>query len=245
MKKWCIITVTRNSSHIIRQYVDSHINFTSKDTDFYIVDNASSNRDVLKTLLGPLESNFRAIVKQRDKNFLFTDSTNLGLEMAFEKEYAYYCIMNPDIFVSADWQIKTEEYAKLYPNSGIIGFKLVKVDGILEHAGAFGGGEHRGRGNSMPDLVFNEAEEIDWVTGACMAFKHSVLRDVGFLDAKKYPHFSSDKEICMRAKKQGFNTLYVPVKLTHGYGKSSRPYVLNEDLPDNFDVSKIWNKLEV
>jgi len=257
--KFIIITVLRNSNHVLDEYINAHIQYTQRgqSTVFYLVDNATVHQDVLDYKIEKLSKSFEVHVIKRDKNYLFTDSTNVGIRTVLEDYKNYdmtighkFCVMNPDIVVTDSWQEKALDdldriELETGQHVGILGFKLVKRDGTLEHAGAYGGGEHRGKGED-PTSVYNKPELVDWVTFACVLIKAQLIEDIGLLDAENYPHFSSDKDYCIRAKESGWTVGYSPVTIIHGFGKSCRPYVMDSDLPEHLksNISKIWNKIQ-
>ncbi|MEU4134436.1 glycosyltransferase family 2 protein [Streptomyces wuyuanensis] len=62
---------------------------------------------------------------------------------------------------------------------------------------------------------------VDWVSGACMAVRTSVLRDVGGLDEGYFMYYE-DEELCLQTWRRGLRVLYVPaVAATHVGGASS------------------------
>jgi GT2 family glycosyltransferase len=131
-------------------------------------------------------------------------------------------IMNPDIEFRAGWDEHLSE------NNGIMGFILVKPDGTIEHAGAYGGGEHKGRGDQDSPDKFTKVEEVDWVTFGAVAIHKKVVDQVGLMEANDYPHFGSDREYCRKSRESGFSVTCSPSRLTHYYGWATRPYIFRE-----------------
>ncbi|GAA1880469.1 glycosyltransferase family 2 protein [Streptantibioticus ferralitis] len=73
---------------------------------------------------------------------------------------------------------------------------------------------------------------VDWVSGACLAARTSLLRQLGGLD-EGYFMFYEDEELCLQAWRQGAHVVYVPaVTATHVGGASTSD-----------DPSRVWPHL--
>jgi N-acetylglucosaminyl-diphospho-decaprenol L-rhamnosyltransferase len=63
--------------------------------------------------------------------------------------------------------------------------------------------------------------EADWVSGASMILRRSMLEQIGLLDEGLYTYFD-DIDICLRAKRAGWKTWYVPEsRIIHLEGAST------------------------
>ena len=61
---------------------------------------------------------------------------------------------------------------------------------------------------------------MDWVSGACLAVRADIIKQVGALDESSFM-YSEDMEFCYRVKQAGFQVMYVPAaKVTHWVGQS-------------------------
>ena len=66
----------------------------------------------------------------------------------------------------------------------------------------------------------------DWVSGASMILRRSMLEQIGLLDEGLYTYFD-DVDICLRARRAGWETWYVPEsKIIHLEGASTRRWSL-------------------
>jgi N-acetylglucosaminyl-diphospho-decaprenol L-rhamnosyltransferase len=54
-----------------------------------------------------------------------------------------------------------------------------------------------------------EACSVEWVSGASMVLRRTMLEDIGLLDEGLYTYFD-DIDICLRAKRAGWETWFVP-----------------------------------
>jgi len=63
---------------------------------------------------------------------------------------------------------------------------------------------------------------VDWVSGACMAARRSVIEEAGPFDERFFMYFE-DADLCRRAREGGRLVYYLPgVEVVHHTGKSSR-----------------------
>ena len=51
--------------------------------------------------------------------------------------------------------------------------------------------------------------ELDWVSGACLIIRRSVLKNVGLLDESIFM-YNEDMELCYRVRQAGYRVIYVP-----------------------------------
>lgn len=230
MSKPCaILTTTRNSIHIINSYLDSFEKFVSRERfDLYVYDNGSREGDIQI-----LEEYFKRgrfdYFKKLGKNYLFTFAVNEFLRDIREKGYEQILVVNPDIEYTYKW----DEF--LDNNTGILGFLLVKPNGLIEHFGGVGNGDHIARGEKFIEGKYSEVVDRQWVTFGAVAIHKNVIEQCGEFDMN-YPHFGSDREYCKKALENGFKIQCSPSKLIHGFGFSTRPYHFC-DIPD--DVYKL------
>lgn len=231
MNKIAILTVTRDSSHIWYQFISSFARHCDRKTyDLFVWDNNSreGDKEYLKTYLDDGTVNHIFFNKSND---LFTAPINRLIDLAYENEYEQVMIANPDIKFIEGWDRDVSE------NKGIMGFVLVKPNGVIEHAGAYGGGEHIGRGEIDSPDIYQEMKEVDWVTFGAVLIHRNVIERVGYLDEENYPHFGSDREYCRKCRDSGITISCSPARLIHSYGYSTRPYIFR-DVPE-----KIWRTL--
>ena len=59
-------------------------------------------------------------------------------------------------------------------------------------------------------------QPIDWVPGASMMIRRTVVDSIGGFDENYFLYFE-ETDFCFRAKKAGFSTWYVPREPRHAY----------------------------
>jgi GT2 family glycosyltransferase len=220
--KGAILTTTRNSSHIWRYFERSYRQYC-EGYDLFVWDNGSreGDQEYLETYQqdGVINNIFLSPV-----NHLFTYAANELLECAHMTGYEQYIIANPDIEFREGWDRDVET------NEGIMGFVLVKPNGLIEHAGGIGGGDHTGRGEKDAGQ-YQELRDVDWVTFGAVAISRRAFEELGKLD-QRFPHFGSDREYCALAKAKGIPVRCSGARLTHFYGWACRPYIWR-DIPED------------
>jgi N-acetylglucosaminyl-diphospho-decaprenol L-rhamnosyltransferase len=69
---------------------------------------------------------------------------------------------------------------------------------------------------------YERASVIDWVSGACILVRRSVLEELGGLD-ESFFHYSEDVDLCARIWESGYQVRYVPTAVAHHDGGVSAP----------------------
>ena len=69
---------------------------------------------------------------------------------------------------------------------------------------------------------YDSPKEADWVTGCCFLIRQSVMERIGFLD-EGYFCYWEETDYCFRARKAGYETVYVPkAKIWHKLSLSAK-----------------------
>jgi GT2 family glycosyltransferase len=76
-----------------------------------------------------------------------------------------------------------------------------------------------------------EACRVDWVSGASMILRRTMLERIGLLDEEFY-NYCDDIDICLQARRAGWETWYVPEsRVIHLEGKSTGIHVVTSRRP--------------
>ncbi len=152
-----------------------------------------------------------------DQNYKFTHAVNQGLKI----KAPYTLLLNPDCLgnLQDNWLKKmVDELEK--ENAGIAGAILKFPDGKIQHAGAYGFGNHIGL-KEEDKGQYDKIRECEWVTGACMLIKREVVEKIGEWDEVRHSHYERDRDWCKKAKENGIKIICSTAKLTHLEGGSS------------------------
>lgn len=184
------------------------------------------------------------------QNLGFAGGCNAGLRMA---EGEILVLLNQDTIVLPGWLQALVE-ALHRPEVGVVGCKILYPDGkTIQHAGGWiewplGLAHHYGQGE--PDEgQWDEPRQVDYVTGAAMAFRRDVLEKVGLLDEEFRPAYFEDTDFCFRVCKAGYEVRYVPtatlihaesvslansIEISHFYHRGRLRFVLKHLPPHRF-----------
>lgn len=155
----------------------------------------------------------------------FTGGNNHVIRKAMESADPpqYVLLLNADTIVHKDALSELMNFMDAHPSVGIAGSRLEAEDGKV-HVSAFGffnplAEFDKGMRLGLVSRLLRrwavsrppptEARQVDWVSGASMIIRREVLEQVGLLDEGLYTYFD-DVDYCLRAKRKGWSTWYVP-----------------------------------
>ena len=196
----------------------------------FAVDNASGDEtvEVLRSL--PVETIALA------ENGGFAHGCNVG---AAAGDAPYVLFLNPDAVIEPDAVQKLVDAIEADDRIGAVAPKIVEPDGSLDYSlrrfprlrstyaqALF---VHRLFPNATwVDEVIREAPlyeragTVDWVSGACVLVRRTVLDEIGGMD-ERFFHYSEDTDICARIWDAGYEIRYVPEALAEHEGGASAP----------------------
>ena len=151
---------------------------------------------------------------------------------------------NPDTLVGRDFFERLAVFFAERPDAGIAGPRILDGSGKVQlsarkEVGFVSG--LLGRTSLLTRLfpksaavrrLFPAADSpsgpaiVDWVSGACMAARRSVIEEAGPFDERFFMYFE-DADLCRRTREAGWLVYYLPcTEIVHHTGKSSRGKVL-------------------
>lgn len=174
--------------------------------EIVVADNASPD-DTLEMLArwAPL---VRVVALPENRNF--SGGCNAGAEAANGEVIVF---LNNDTVVAPDTLVPLVEQA-LEPGVGAAGLRLVYPDGALQHGPIAMVGD---AGGVAPYHLFHHQDgelaaaratyDVDVVTGACLAVRADVFREVGGFD-EGYRNGFEDVDLCLRVRVAGHGIVY-------------------------------------
>lgn len=163
-----------NCFHVVKDAVEDILTRTRFDFEFLIIDNNSTDADLLLYLNSLTEPGVRVI--KLKSNIFYWPAVNTGIKLS-HPENKFILILNSDIRIESDTWL---EY-------------LLEILNRDKHTG------YVGDFINQPDLP----PAGGWVDGWCMLFKRTTFRDVG-LFTNKYIWYHNPKDYLIRAFKKGF-----------------------------------------
>ena len=166
------------------------------------------NSDQLRVLRYPHPFNYSAI-----NNFAATQARG-----------EYLILLNNDTAVlHGDWIEALLNHAQR-PEVGIVGAKLHYPDGRIQHGGVVlglrGPADHPFIGQPMESDGYMHRLRVDQnytaVTAACLMIRKSVYDEVGGLDEQNFKVSYNDVDLCLKANRAGYLTVWTPyARLMH------------------------------
>lgn len=171
-------------------------------------------------------------------NVGFGAGMNMGIQKAQGK---YVMILNPDIVVFDGSVDALHEFMEAHPKVAIAGPKLLNPDKTVQLScfrfhKLFTPLYRRTPMGKLPwatkqlseFLMKNDAHDrnrpVEWLLGACMMIRKSVLEEIGRFDDRFFLYFE-DTDLCRRAWEKGWFVYYVAdAVMTHYHKRESAEY---------------------
>jgi N-acetylglucosaminyl-diphospho-decaprenol L-rhamnosyltransferase len=239
-----IVIVSYNTRDLLRRCLESVFSSLDVSVNVCVVDNASMDGSVKM-----VEEDFPQVALiMNDKNAGYPAANNQGLRRVgftdshFEGAPDYALLLNPDTEMEPDVLKKVVDYANDHGDIGVLGPKLVRLDGSLDLAcrRSFPTPEvsfyrlmglaklfpkHRRFGRyNLTYLDENAIAEVDSVVGAFMLVRKQAIEQVGLLD-ESFFMYGEDLDWAYRIKALGYKVIYYPeVTVLHIKRASSRQF---------------------
>ncbi len=174
---------------------------------------------------------------RNEQNVGFARAHNRGIR-ASTGEYMVFA--NPDTLVERDFFGRLASFFTEHPDAGIAGPRILDGSGAVQlsarkEIGFVSGLLGR---TSLLTRLFPKSMAVrrlfpamdapdgptivDWVSGACMAARRSIIEGIGPFDKRFFMYFE-DADLCRRARESGWLVYYLPcTEVIHHTGKSSR-----------------------
>lgn len=158
------------------------------------------------------------------------NSENLGFLLSCNASAAnvksqYIVLLNNDTEVLEGWLDNLIDPLEKDETVGLVGSKLVYPDGTLQEAGGIvfsdGNAWNYGKNEAPNDFEYNYMREVDYVSGASIAFRTDTFKDLGGFDKTFAPAYYEDTDLAMQMRKIGLKVIYNPASsIIHYEGKS-------------------------
>jgi len=176
-------------------------------------------------------------VRQADSNGGFAYGNNIAIREFINEttQPEFILLLNPDTIVHSGAINNLASFMLEHDNAGIAGSRIESTSGQPLHS-AFKFHSwitelNRGfclglftkllRPWLSSDLISEQTEKTDWVSGASMMIRSSVLQQIGGLDESYFMYYE-ETDFCINAMRSGWECWYVPnSRVVHYVGKSS------------------------
>jgi GT2 family glycosyltransferase len=217
-----VVIVNWNGKKLIQKCLSSFFAKTQNPKcKVVVIDNASTDGSTEM-----LQTNFPAaeLIKNIE-NAGFSRANNQGIRHALANNAEYVLLLNNDVeIIDEKWLENLIDVFESDKKIGILGCKLLFPNGKIQHTGGIinlSGGHNRGEGEKDAGQ-YDKIEFFNFVTGAVLIIKSSVIYKIGLLDEGFTPLYYEDVDWCVRARLCGYKVAYTPnPKLIHHCGSSA------------------------
>lgn len=204
-----------------------------KELEVIVVDNASADHSAEMVR----EKHPEAALIVNDANLGFTKANNIGIKQARGR---HIVMLNNDTKVLPGAFAKAIDYLDAHQEIGAAGLKLLNADRSLQLScrrfpsfsqalfnrysllTRLWPGNPFSRAYLMTDIERDKVQDVDWVSGACLFIRRSVVETIGLLD-ERFFMYSEDVDYCYRVWKAGWRVSYLPfAEVFHYIGQSSK-----------------------
>jgi GT2 family glycosyltransferase len=204
-KKVSIIILTWNGLAYTKRCLETLRGRTAfPDYEVVVVDNGSTDGTVEYLRSLP----WLRLLENRD-NLGFVRGNNRALaECGGDSDFV---LLNNDTeIIQPEWLSRLQATAYSAPEVGIVGARLRRPDGMLQHAGTYMPvetfwGQQVGAGEKDVNQ-FNADAEVEGVVFACAYVKREVYERIGPLDEDYFSYFE-DSDYCLKARSHGFKVV--------------------------------------
>ncbi len=186
----------------------------------------------------------------RSDNVGFPKGNNIGISQSTGR---HVLLLNPDTEIVANAPVALSRYLDDNPDVGVVAAQLLNPDGTVQSSrrrfptmstGIFESTWLQPiapasvlRNYYFEDAPANAVLDVDWVVGACLMVRRSIIEDVGLLD-EDYFMYSEELDWCRRIKSAGWRVVYLPsAQIFHHIGKSSEQAVVERHI--NYQRAKL------
>jgi GT2 family glycosyltransferase len=235
-----VVIVTWNNANDIVDCIKSIIDTNYINYKIIVVDNDSSDNTV-----DLVKQNFPDIdILPQSQNKYFTGGVNIGINFAIQKYNAQFIfILNPDTIVDSNIFDVMSNCINADDSIGIVGPKikyLPKDLNTIYSAGVVYDGFKIATqiGNKELDNgQYDKSDFLDCVEGTCLLLRVTMLNEIGLL-WERLKMYSEDVELCIRARKKGWEIFYTHE--TTVWHKHALSINNNSELNLNYQKEKNW-----
>jgi GT2 family glycosyltransferase len=230
IRKWPRVSVVipnRDSFELISRALHDLSNQTDyQNIELIVIDNGTTDTRVLALYETMKKARIPFHYGVLPMPFNFSRQTNQGIALASGE---LILLLNNDVEVIERQWLREMVSCFDYPDTGIVGARLLLPDGRIQHAGVIIGmqglsnhwfwGEHQSVAGPMNRLRVRQS--LTAVTGACMLVSRSCFENAGLFDEDEFAVTYNDIDFCLRAVAGGYRIIWTPfATLIHHQSRS-------------------------
>ncbi|WOJ96519.1 glycosyltransferase [Congregibacter brevis] len=196
----------------------------SQDVEYEVIIADDSSTDLTATIAERMRG---VVVSKTTENLRFLKNCN---QAAAHARGEFIVFLNNDTAVTEGW-LSSLLVPFDDPNVGITGPMLLFADGVLQEAGGIiwndASGWNFGRADDREKPAYNYLRDVDYVSGACLAIRSDLWKQLGGFDERFAPAYYEDADICFSAREAGYRVLYQPDSVVYHFEGVSNGTDLN------------------
>ena len=136
-------------------------------------------------------------------------------------------VLNNDTLVGPNWLEPLVRPVRRDPLVGMVGCKLLNVDGTIQEAGGimfrsgWGYRKFRSRRRSAQLSIQLLTQDVDVLTGAAFLIRRELFESVGGFDDRYAPAFYEEFDLAFEVRRAGFSVVYQPLSEVTHFGSAS------------------------
>lgn len=220
------IILNRNGKHFLEDCIPTLFNQTHKNIKIIIIDTMSTDKSV-EYINSLNDKRIELIIEDKERGYAYKN--NLGIKKALQDPLCeLICLLNNDTKINKDF---CKEMIKASKNKGVgilspkylyMGTNKIQVAGGGNFTKENLTGEKQIGHDELDTGQYEKNTLIDFGYGAGWAMNPQAFRKVGLLDPNWIFGFE-EPDFCLRAKRFGYTTMYVPKAIVeHAVGGSSK-----------------------
>ncbi|MGY8856290.1 MAG: glycosyltransferase family 2 protein [Pseudomonadales bacterium] len=223
-----IIIPTKDSIDLVKTAVDSiFANTTYTNYEIIIVNNNSEKASSLEYFERLVSQHTNVTCLDYPYPFNYSAINNFAAKHTSAPVLVF---LNNDVkVISANWLTELVRQA-LREDIGCVGAKLYYENGLIQHAGVIMGlGHVAGHSHRFFDQDsdgylgrLKQVQNYLAVTGACLAIRRSVFKEIDGFEAEKLPVAYNDVDLCLKSFKKGYRNVWTPYAELYHYESLSR-----------------------
>ncbi len=181
--------------------------------------------------IADLPSNRKIVLIRNDKNYGFAEGNNIGIRYALKVlDSELILLLNNDTIVDKNFLSELVSVVESDETIGFAGPKIYYYDfqgrkDVISVAGIElfidRGTFHRIGAKEIDRGQYDETRSVDYLEGSCLMIKRQVLDEIGLLNGDYFAYWE-ETDLCLRGRKAGYKSVYVPTsRIWHKVSSSS------------------------